>query len=385
MMRVILSPSPKGDNAPLRSFYQTAITEATELVVLSAYLTDWPTTKRLNPRCSEVTFIVGTDFGLTRKEACQSVLAWLPKTHKHGFLAADKVSGFHPKLLMWKDRQGRHNLVVGSSNLTEAAFSGNHEANVYLRISKAQYGRIRRWAKDLSEQGSPISEDWLAKYREKSLSGGGRARETKEPQPVPVVPVRLPRGKYLDGAVRERRRNQAKVAGPLRAMTRLIRQCAGGRIDKATFYKAAFDWWGEPGNSVQGGGWSRTCKYALWDQTCRGLAPLLDKPASGSKSDLDGAVRLLIDDLASHSNPTRKAWLTELLCRYFPDRYPILNGPVVAWLRHIQYRGPRGASEGSKYIDLAIKLRQAVKHNEYNSAKNLMELDGAIWRWYATQ
>ncbi len=380
-MRVLLQPGSGDQRVALRRIYEKAVTEATELVVLSAYLTEWPIARRLSPHCNEVTFLVGTDFGLTRKDACRSVLAWLPKVHKHGFLAADEVSGFHPKLLMWSDRQGHHHLVVGSSNLTDAAFSDNHEANVYLRIAKAQYDQIRRWVMALREKGSPISEDWLARYREMPLSGRGRGHAGKVVRPAPVVPVRLPKGQYLDEAIRGRRLNQAKVARPLKRMARLIRQCASGKIDKAAFYKAALDWWSD--NSVQGGGWSRTCKYALWDQTCRGLAPLLSKSADGSKSDLDNSVRLLIDDLAMSGNPTRKAWLTELLCRYFPDRYPILNSPVVAWLRHIQYRGPRGASEGSKYIDLSLKLRQAVKHNEYNSANNLMELDGAIWQWYA--
>ena len=42
---------------------------------------------------------------------------------------------------------------------------------------------------------------------------------------------------------------------------------------------------------------------------------------------------------------------------------------------------PLNSSEGSRYIDLAIKLRFAMKENSFNSARNLIELDSAIWQW----
>ncbi|MCA9934271.1 MAG: hypothetical protein KC415_10120, partial [Anaerolineales bacterium] len=47
-----------------------------------------------------------------------------------------------------------------------------------------------------------------------------------------------------------------------------------------------------------------------------------------------------------------------------------------------KYRAPHKASEGAKYIDLALKLRQALRQNTKNNAKNLLELDHAIWQWY---
>jgi len=54
--------------------YTQAVSEATELYVLTAYLTDWAITKKLNPGCTDLCFIVGTDFGLTRRAACRAVL-----------------------------------------------------------------------------------------------------------------------------------------------------------------------------------------------------------------------------------------------------------------------------------------------------------------------
>jgi hypothetical protein len=71
-----------------------------------------------------------------------------------------------------------------------------------------------------------------------------------------------------------------------------------------------------------------------------------------------------------------------MLCHYFPDLYPLVNTPVKTWLRYNKYRAPRKASEGARYIDLAMKLREALKQNTQNKAGNLLELDHAIWRWY---
>lgn len=383
-MRILLLPHNKGDGATLRSLYEKAVTEATELAVLSAHLTEWPIAKRLSTHCNDVTFLVGTDFGLTRKDACRSVLAWLPKTHKHNFLAADRIAGFHPKVLMWRDRLGHRNLVLGSSNLTRAAFSENHEANVLLRPSRAQYEAVRRWVAVIRAGSSPISDDWLTRYKETPAPAGRRgAGDAPGPQ-KPAGTVRLPVGRYLDKPIRERRQGLRGFNGQKRnRIVQLIRACASGRMRPRDFYKLMYVWWREPGSSVQGTVWTIACKKANWREVCRGLTQVLDAARTADQSQLDGMVRGLMDDLAAAGNPARGAWMTELLCRFFPRQYPLWNTPVDAWLRHIHYRPQRGSSEGSKYIDLAVKLRHAMKRNRSNTAKDLMELDGAIWRWYA--
>jgi hypothetical protein len=88
-----------------------------------------------------------------------------------------------------------------------------------------------------------------------------------------------------------------------------------------------------------------------------------------------------IDQLGKSGNPMRRAWLSEMLCHYFPELYPISNKPVQKWLSKIKLRGRRGATEGQRYIDLAQKLRLAVQNEHPAGARNLAELDGAIWRW----
>src|SRR2546430_1237814 len=140
---LILHPVDVPTVLSLTALYDRAISEAVELFIVSAYLTEWKPTESLAKDCEEMSFIVGTDFGITRKAACKAVLAWLPEAMKNDFLAADRISGFHPKLVLWKTKAGECHLVLGSSNLTQAAFSTNYEANVFSTIPKDQYDYIK--------------------------------------------------------------------------------------------------------------------------------------------------------------------------------------------------------------------------------------------------
>ncbi len=70
--------------------------------------------------------------------------------------------------------------------------------------------------------------------------------------------------------------------------------------------------------------------------------------------------------------------MSEMLCHYLPDRYPILNRPVKEWLQRKRWKAQRGSSQGNRYIELARKLREAVRQNE-NGPRNLAELDAVIW------
>ena len=58
------------------------------------------------------------------------------------------------------------------------------------------------------------------------------------------------------------------------------------------------------------------------------------------------------------------------------------NSGVKDYLKAIKFRGPRGASEGGKYLDLAKKLRMSLQQNPRHPAKNVAELDTIIWRVY---
>jgi hypothetical protein len=112
------------------------------------------------------------------------------------------------------------------------------------------------------------------------------------------------------------------------------------------------------------------------------LVRILDRGNNtASIAALDEFVTNEIDGLRRLRNPMRGAWLSEMLCHYFPDRYPIKNKPVKVWLAKMKLRGRRGASEGQRYVELAQKLRLVIKNPHPAGARNLAELDGAIWRW----
>lgn len=100
-----------------------------------------------------------------------------------------------------------------------------------------------------------------------------------------------------------------------------------------------------------------------------------------SRFELDRLVIGEIDDLGQAGNPARRAWLSEMLCHYLPQLYPISNKPVDKWQADVKLHGRRGMTEGQRYVDLAQKLRLAVQHHHPAGARNLAELDGAIWRW----
>jgi hypothetical protein len=85
-MDILLNPS-KSNPHQLRDIYAKALREATKLYIASAYLTNWDAKQKLGHACKELVFIVGTNFGLSRKAAMHAVLRWMPKRGSCLFLA----------------------------------------------------------------------------------------------------------------------------------------------------------------------------------------------------------------------------------------------------------------------------------------------------------
>lgn len=164
MPSLILLP---GDN--LHGIYERAFREARELYIVSAYLTAWDVDLELNAQC-KFRLIVGQDFGITRKDACQSVLNWLPRNQKQNFYVASYIGGFHPKAMLWRDKQGKRHLLVGSSNLTEVAFDRNYEANFYSSVSTQTYEKAVRWIDDVIKKSQIVGPKWFKTYEEAELS-----------------------------------------------------------------------------------------------------------------------------------------------------------------------------------------------------------------------
>jgi hypothetical protein len=375
-MQIILSPTKTKSNE-LRDIYNRALQEAEELYVASAYLTDWDLNIKLNPACKTVVFLVGTDFGLTRKAAMRNVLRWIPKGGSFSFFAVPpQNAGFHPKIMVWRSVAGRHYCLLGSSNLSKAAFSANYEANILTPISTAEYATIREWIDSISQQSDSVSEDWIDHhYTESQWKPKG---QKKAATVIAIKPSHLPRGAACTRAVRERRKQQAafqEISGPFRTA---VLQCSKGQITNGKFWDLFWEMWSKEEWRFQGGGLQIKCKAADWQQVCSALVNIFE---AGKLPTRDRIVIQEIDCLHLARNPARRAWLSEILCHFYPELYPVMNTPIQKWLSKINLRPRRGATEGQRYIDLARTLRVTTTNSHPAGARTLAELDGAIWQW----
>jgi hypothetical protein len=374
-MKILLSPNTT-PNTDLRDAYNGALRDAEELYIASAYLTDWDVKYKLGPACKHLTFLVGTDFGLTRKRAMLNVLRWIPQKISSEFGAVPQGSGFHPKVMAWKSRSRKYYCIIGSSNLSKAAFSSNCEANVLLEIDSDEFARLCEWL--AAVPSSPVSKDWIKHhYTEATAVRTGRVTGL-----FAIRPSDLPHGLACVRAVLERRRKQAtfsEIAGKLKAAAR---HCSEKEISRTQFWKFFWGLWAKGTWRFQGKGIERKGKTAKWEEVCGALVKILDQGQSAPISrKVDRVVSEEIDRLAKIRNPMRGAWLSEMLCHYFPESYPINDAPVKAWLTAIKLPGRRGATEGQRYTQLAQTLRLAVREHHPAGARNLAELDGAVWQW----
>lgn len=374
-MQIFLSPNVEKDSEQLRAIYKRALGEAEELYIASAYLTDWDIHYKLNPGCKTAVFLVGTDFGLTRKKAMRDVLRWMPVRNCFFGAVPRQDGGFHPKIVAWRTQAGKCFCLIGSSNLSKAAFFNNYEANMVSEVSANEYRRLCEWLDDI--EATPVSEPWISHYYKEAKIA---PRSKKTYTNIAIKLSDLPHGKACATVVRGRRAQQNKfvqIGNPLRTAAR---RCAEGKITSSQFWQTFWTLWGSHESRFQGSGIQFKGKGAKWDQACACLIKILDASRSNSIAGVDRLVITEIDRLSKLANPMRRAWLSEMLCHYFPDRYPISNMPVQKWLSHINLRGRRGATEGQRYVDLALKLREAIRVYHPAGARNLAELDGAIWQ-----
>jgi len=371
---------PKSENG-LPAAYRLALENAIELYIVSAYLTEWDPPATLNANCARFRIIIGKDFGITRKAACSAVLSWLPPQKRSMFLVADLVGGFHPKAAFWKDNADKCYAIVGSSNLTKAAFNGNFEVNVSTEISAAEFEYASNWISEIEPLCVPVSEDWLAQYVESSQTGrkAGRAAQLEKmgkSVSQPVVSLKIPRPAGMVQELKNRRVVLENFKKKRTDLKKLLMKCADGGVTSSEFYEALRTYWGyDPGTRIQYSGWERKGKASNFSELSKSLLRVL----SASKQLRDDFVQQEIDRLADLRVPTRKALFSELLCLHFPKSYPLLNSPVEWYLEQNKFRAPRGSTEGGHYIDLSRKLRAALKQNPNHPAKTLAELDAVIF------
>ena len=215
-MKILLSPNV-GKATELRDVYKRAFSEAEEIYIASAYLTDWNSSYKLQAGCKRLVFLVGTDFGLTRKAALLDVLRWIPQ-HISSFGAVPQQDGgFHPKIVAWKTRSGQFHCMIGSSNLSKAAFSTNYEANLLTQISLDEFKRMSSWLDSVFDLSFPVSEDWIKyHYTEAKLVHKGGAPDKSV---LEIAASDLPSGPACEKAVRDSRGQQAsfvEIEKPIR-------------------------------------------------------------------------------------------------------------------------------------------------------------------------
>jgi hypothetical protein len=370
---LFLHPVVSGQN--IAALYKRAFAEAVELYVLSAYLRTWDTTLEINKGCGAFAFIVGSDFGITRKQACLDVLKWLPPQRKPFFLVADAISGFHPKALFWKTDGGQCYSLIGSSNLSDAGWNTNYEANVFAKLSAPEFKTVRAWIERIRERSVPMSKQWLDAYREVPPSRTRKPGARGGPSPS-LSAIDLPTFRGQAAIIRERRVKKRKFTEIRPKLLSAIRLCASGKISDGKFYDILDKTWGSHASRIQGWGWQVTGRDSDFGALCRGLLSILNADAASR----DFTVVRVIDELRTSSVPTRRALLSELLCLFFPADYPVLNKPVASYAQPY-VKAPHGSSEGEKYLHLSLSLRAALHSIPQYPAKDLLELDGLIWKF----
>lgn len=118
--------------------------------------------------------IVGVDFYQTHPD----VLNWMKVSKKKKMIIGKSKSGvFHPKIFLFEfDNRDCNTLVIGSANLTAAAFTRNEEACVCIEIQKDNLSAanlITSWVKN----GIAIGSFDIPEYRKDYLVKGRSVRQ----------------------------------------------------------------------------------------------------------------------------------------------------------------------------------------------------------------
>jgi hypothetical protein len=250
-MKIVLTPDQRHPKQ-LRLLYERAFREAQELFVATAYLTNWDTTRRVTAKCNRLTFIAGTDFGLTRQFALKQVLKWLPKHGSTVFGAVPRSNGaFHPKMLVWRSPQGACHCVIGSSNLSKAAFQSNFEANVHAQIPVAEYRRLAAWINSVAATTEPITEEWIDKHYHQARLKSGGPKAKGEPF-VPVIKLKLPLGARYAACERRRLKQQARFLDIGPRIRAGAHRCADGAVSSKAFWAEFWNLWSTHPSRFQG-------------------------------------------------------------------------------------------------------------------------------------
>jgi len=379
-MTIFLHPD---SNRSLSEAYQKAFSNAEEIFALSAYLTDWESFK-VSPKCKTILLIVGKDFCITRKKALQNAFDWKVSigAKKCQFFVADKINGFHPKILLWqelKNNEPRYYLIIGSSNLTLAAFETNYEANARIRINKEFYENITLWIANILKFSRPVNQDWIDGYKEQDIQKPQVRHKSKSNKLPELV---LPEFPGLAKSLAKRREQVFEFDVIKNELVNTIRECASRRMAQRQFYDWLIENWNGKLWKFQGSGvFRRDWKNTNWQLLCSSLVNIIDCNTIERDEIVIANYNKLED---SNEVEARKSVLTEMLCHFFPNDYALWNNPVEIFLKDKGlWKFERKVTAGEKYIYLSKTLKAALIENKNYPASNLAELDNII-RAYCT-
>lgn len=357
-------PQPVIDNSKSKDIIADAISKADEIWWASAYLTNWPLSHNCIPKrtCSSCNIVIGSDFGITRRAALTSLLNWSRRTICNVYI--NESNGFHPKALIWKIGR-KYFALIGSSNLSIAAWSSNIELNVVVVLSETEYKFLTTWFQDVVIGESDLLDlNWIKYYNE------CKRKPKADSKPITDIDRRIKELGKVDSTFPKR---QYKVYQEKRSQfIQIVNSCANGEISGQVFYDKmwmllADSWYGSPG-------WCRTCKKENWKQACKGLANIF----SANDSERDRVVKETIDALEKSNNPIRGAWLSEILCHHYPFSYPLVNDPVKSWIRKIGISKIRGVPDGNTYLKITLRMRKILSEHK-KLFNGFGEMDHAIW------
>lgn len=387
-MDLVLLPYNSGSD--LQILYHRALQESEELYILSAYLTEWDTSVKLGGQCKSFAFIVGKDFGITRKAACEKVIGWLPRSRQAHFLVAELIDGFHPKALFWREPDGSCHALVGSSNLSKAAFATNHEINGHSEISSHVFEAAKTWVFEAKKSCVMLNKSWLEGYAEAvQTRKPGSARNQSAPALGRVFNLRLPTKKSIAsmGSTLDFRRTQMLTFRNLKEELRAHFKSAAEvqarywtpKKNEAFYHELRRLWDFGDGSRFQANGWERKGKSSNF----RELSVSLMRVIEAYPHHRDDVVMSEIDRLTVLGVETRRSVFTEMLCQFFPSAYYLDNEPIRAWMTLTGCESPYGASAGYKYLQAALLLRAALLDAQNGRGGYLVEnlgvLDAVIW------
>jgi len=375
------------DSSDLASIYNRAMKNGAEIYIATAFLTSWAQISKPNRNCINFKILCGTGFGLTKKDALKKVLKWLPSQFKNELYASTSGSSFHPKILAWKESNGTYYVLAGSSNLTIAGLNKNLEVNILKKINEKEWLRLESWINDEIINASIINESWIDDYVEsdnKSFSKGKGAASNSTWKPPKLFKPKKAE-KHLKGHLKQMRTFE-KIKNDY---LKIIEKCAVGKISNEDFYNQMYKVRVHGENIFQRPTWRIACKNCNWKEVCQlivSFQKLEKKYGSISKKNedkYDQFLKIKLDELDRMGNPSRSAWLSEQLCQFYPNYYPLVNGALRPWLKNHKLPPARGASFGAKYIHLTKVLRKAIRSNE-SEISNFVELDAVAWTFTNT-